>query len=108
MFGEPAPETFHSLWGLPGRQFSFSIAFYGAGHAPNTEKARLKFANARSRSLTSAGLIQANVIGQQDSVSPRRGSSYARSWVEVMVLLPKKGMFACDLPLLWLSFCSSR
>lgn len=24
------------------------------------------------------------------------------------MLLPEKSMFACDLPLLWLSFCSSR
>src|SRR5882672_4629891 len=88
MFGEPVPETFHSLWGLPGRQFSFSIAFLGAVHAPNTEKARLKCANARSRTLTSAGPIEANVFGPQNSVSPRRGSSFARSWVGVMSASP--------------------
>src|SRR5882724_1465268 len=60
MFGEPAPSIYQALTGLPGRQFSASIAFLGAEHVANAERARLACTSMRSRTLVKARLIRLN------------------------------------------------
>src|SRR6266436_8219559 len=55
MFNEPDPSTYHCLAGVPGRQFSASIAFLGAAHvASATGGKKLRTRNA-SRRVARAG-----------------------------------------------------
>src|SRR6267143_5148474 len=74
MFDEPAPSTYQALGGLPGRQFSASIAFLGAVHVANAESARHACASVRSRTLLKARLIQTSNCGWRHSASCRRES----------------------------------
>src|SRR2546425_5493223 len=92
MFGEPAPSTYHSLEGLPGRQFSASIAFWGAVHVARAETDRLACTNVTSRTLLKAKLIRPDLCHWRCSACCRRGGSRATCWVGVIILLVVRGM----------------
>src|SRR3989441_12244409 len=92
MFGEPAPSTYHSLEGLPGRQFSASIAFWGAVHVARAETDRLACTNVTSRTLLKAKLIRPDLCHWRCSSCCRRGRSRATCWVGVIILLVVRGM----------------
>jgi hypothetical protein len=53
MFGEPAPTMYHSLKGLPSRQFSASIGFCGDVQLAKAERAIPVWASTKSRFLLS-------------------------------------------------------
>src|SRR3989442_808174 len=92
MFGEPAPSTYHSLEGLPGRQFSASIAFWGAVHVARAETDRLACTNVTSRTLLKAKLIRPDLCHWRCSACCRRGGSCATCWAGVIILLVVRGM----------------
>src|SRR3989441_13336228 len=87
MFGEPAPSTYHSLEGLPGRQFSASIAFWGAVHVARAETDRLACTNVTSRTLLKAKLIRPDLCHWRCSACCRRGGSCATCWAGVVKTL---------------------
>src|SRR2546425_10659794 len=80
MFGEPAPSTYHSLEGLPGRQFSASIAFWGAVHVARAETDRLACTNVTSRTLLKAKLIRPDLCHWRCSACCRRGGVLSTWW----------------------------
>src|SRR2546425_12974428 len=91
MFGEPAPSTYHSLEGLPGRQFSASIAFWGAVHVARAETDRLACTNVTSRTLLKAKLIRPDLCHWRCSACCRRGGSWATCWGGVIILFVVRG-----------------
>src|SRR3989442_15860457 len=92
MFGEPAPSTYHSLEGLPGRQFSASIAFWGAVHVARAETDRLACTNVTSRTLLKAKLIRPDLCHWRCSACCRRGGSCVGCWGCVLILFFVRGM----------------
>ena len=72
MFVEPVPETYHWLEGLPGRQFSASIAFLGALHEADAENASSACARVSSRIRWKARRFPENERGRPFAVSRSR------------------------------------
>ena len=64
MFVEPVPWTYHWLGGVPGKQFSASIAFLGAVQLANAENARQTCATVNNSSR--------NASRRQESADGRR------------------------------------